>query len=145
MQPVRRLPAYLASPYSAIASDLTPDQKAAIREARYQQALKASHWLIANTWWVYSPIVHCHEIAKLNGLPTDAKFWKEFNEAMIDSFQSVIVLCEEGWSISKGVTMEIEYAKDMHCDLWYLVPSARVNEELREGYLFIDHAPLNTL
>jgi len=144
MLSVKRLPAYLASPYSAI-GDFTPELKAEIREARYRQALKAAHWMMGLRLWVYSPIVHCHEIAKLNSLPTDAKFWQSYNEDMIDSFQSVVVLCEEGWTVSVGVQMEIEYAQKFYCDLMYLVPKRFISDELKHDYQLLDHAPLNVV
>lgn len=135
-------PAYLASPYSPLVK-LTPEEKKDFLEMRYKQVLLATHFMLSKRLWVYSPIVHCHEIAKLNNLPTDAEFWKNYNHAIIEELPSVVVLCEEGWSQSKGVQDELEKALDWSRALYYLIPKKYVDESLPEPYVLIDHEPIN--
>ena len=48
-------------------------------------------------------------MALVEGLPTDAKYWQDYNHAMIDASQGVIVLRIPGWIESKGVAEEIVY------------------------------------
>ena len=96
---------YLASPYS--------HSEASIREARFKEAEAATVWFLKQKVWVYSPIVHCHALAKEHNLPTDAGFWQEFNHTMIERSSGVIVLGIEGWQESKGVKDEISFAREM--------------------------------
>ena len=93
---------YLASPYSH------PDP--AVREARYRAARDTAAWMLAQRLWVYSPIVHCHDLAQSAGLPTDFAFWGEYNRAMIASAESLYVLLLPGYLESVGVNAEIAYA-----------------------------------
>ena len=96
---------YLASPYSH------PDPE--VREARYIAVRDATTWHLQRRLWVYSPIVHCHDLAKAGGLPTDFDFWQDYNRTMIFHADSLYVLVIAGWQQSKGVTKEILYAKEL--------------------------------
>lgn len=93
---------YLASPYS--------HAEPRIRHERYLAVLDCKAWFLKQKIWVYSPIVHCHETARLHSLPTDVNFWKEYNHAMIDRLTGVLVLCIKGSGDSRGVRDEMEYA-----------------------------------
>lgn len=94
---------YIASPYTHPAES--------IREVRYRGAMRLTAFLLNHSIWAYSPIQHCHEMAKVHALPTDALAWQQYNEAFIRSFSSCCVLCLEGWEKSAGVKMEIEFAR----------------------------------
>lgn len=94
---------YLASPYSH------PDGE--VREGRYLRAQRALEYLLANKMWAYSPIVHCHPLAKRFSMPKDAKFWEEYNHVMIDHCDSILVLQIPGWEESIGVAEEMAYAR----------------------------------
>lgn len=89
---------YLASPYTH------PDPF--IREERYLRAAKALMFLLLRKEWAYSPIVHCHELAKIGGLPPDAKFWEEYDFAMLAQCKKFVILRIEGWETSKGIAGE---------------------------------------
>lgn len=93
---------YLASPYS----DLSPR----VREERFYAAMRATAWLLMQRIWVYSPIVHCHELAIRCSLRFDAEYWQEYNEAMLISANKLFVLGIDGWDKSKGVTGERAFA-----------------------------------
>ena len=96
---------YLASPYSS------PDP--AISAQRALAAQRATAWLLAQRIWVYSPIVHCHELALAHSLPKDFFFWRDYNFAMLERARGLIVLMIDGWRESKGVSAEISYAKEL--------------------------------
>jgi hypothetical protein len=80
---------YLASPYSAASEELM--------EERYASALDAVAQLLRQRRWVYSPIVHCHELARRCGLPRDFAFWRDYNFAMLDRADAFCVLQLPGW------------------------------------------------
>ncbi len=136
-------PSYLASSYSHRDPDWTENQRMEHRHSRWNAAMHATGWLLSKKIWTYSPIVHCHDLAQFYNLPTDAIFWKEFNEEMIDRFGALTVLCDDRWTTSRGVNMEIEYAEEKGYVLHYLVPKEFVSDELGEPYVILDYRPLN--
>lgn len=103
---------YLASPYSH------PD--AFVREERYLRASKALTWLLERKRWAYSPIVHCHELAKIGGLPGDASFWREYDFYMLSKCDLFMMLRIEGWEASKGMRAEREEAQRLNIPWEYL-------------------------
>lgn len=86
---------YVAGPYSG-------DEEARAKEHRRLTA----KLLIAGVV-CYSPIVHCHEMAREHRLPGDAAFWAWYNFAMLDAAGKVILLELPGWQTSKGTTAEL--------------------------------------
>lgn len=106
---------YLASPYSS------PDLDTMIK--RYKEAMKATKWLLEQRIWTYSPIVHCHEIAVAFGLPRDFAFWHEYNRAMLESSERMLILTLEGWQKSGGVAEEVEHCRHLGLPVNYLSPS----------------------
>ena len=103
---------YLASPYS--------HADASVRESRYEAASYATAHLLNQRTWVYSPIVHCHELAKKFDLPTDFKFWKDYNFAMLSHARKLIILRCDGWEASKGVAAEKIEAERLNIPVEYL-------------------------
>ena len=89
---------YLASPYSH------PDSF--VREHRYLHALQAVSVLLGDGRWVYSPIVHCHELAKVMGHDPDFSFWQPYDFHMISICSEFMILRIEGWQESHGITAE---------------------------------------
>src|SRR6516225_6948685 len=67
--------AYLASPYSHPLTEVV--------NKRYDAALHATAYLLKHHVWVYSPIVHCHELAFTFDLPLNFDFWTDYNFAML--------------------------------------------------------------
>ena len=92
---------YIASPYS--------HRNKEIVEERYQAVMKYEIHLIKKHFITYSPIVHCHNMAKIGGLPTDAAYWMSRNFAMIKSARELHVLQLPGWNGSIGVNAEISF------------------------------------
>jgi hypothetical protein len=105
---------YLASPYTH------PDPH--VMDLRYHMALRALGWLMKRKIWTYSPIVHCHELARLHGLPRDANYWREYNLAMLDRASGMFVLRIDGIEQSNGVAGEIQRAQDTGQRTSWLTP-----------------------
>jgi hypothetical protein len=103
---------YLASPYS--------HKSPYVREMRYLLTMKKLAALLHSQLAVYSPIVHCHELAKVAGLPGDAAFWRTYNFAMLARCQGLYVFCIDGWKQSVGVEEEIAEAANLHLPVVYL-------------------------
>ncbi len=74
-----------------------------LAERYVANALRAGHH-------VYSPIVHCHELARKYNLPTDAAFWEQYNFAMLAPSQGLEVLHLPGWKDSRGLAGERRFA-----------------------------------
>lgn len=79
-------------------------------DARYHTAVEANASLLKAGLHAYSPIVHCHHMAKSCDLPTDFEFWKHFNLSMIRASQAFYVLCIGGWEHSLGLKGEYAFA-----------------------------------
>lgn len=104
---------YLASPYSH------PDP--AIREERYIRASKVLVELyLWRELWAYSPIVHCHELAKTFQLPRDAQFWKGYNTHMLLLATELHVIRLDGWDTSAGVQFEVDTANKAEIPVRYV-------------------------
>ena len=103
---------YLASPH------YDPDE--VVRELRYEQAMKATARLLCEGKWVYSPIVHYHEIARKHGLPNGFSFWKEYDEHMLGLAEAMYVLRLEGWNTSRGIASEIGFATKNQIPIYYI-------------------------
>jgi nucleoside 2-deoxyribosyltransferase len=96
---------YLASPYS--------HYDPAVREARYMAAIDAAAGLMEQGYHVISPIVACHPIAILYGLPMGYDYWLQLDERLIEACDAVCVLMIDGAEQSVGVAAEIKYARGL--------------------------------
>lgn len=91
---------YLASPYSAGGAGPF------LRELRYLQTMEHLAWMLRQGVHVYSPIVHCHELAKIADLPKNAPFWQAYNFTMLAGADMMHILMLEGWEHSDGIRDE---------------------------------------
>ena len=89
---------YLASPYT--------DEDHAVMEDRYAIVRDVTATLLARGEVIFSPIVHCHELAKYNDLPRDVGFWWRYNSGMISVAKAFAILTLDDWKESKGVRKE---------------------------------------
>lgn len=103
---------YLASPYT--------DPDPLIREMRYIRTAEVVTVLLRCGIWVYSPIVHCHHLSQVWGLPHDAAFWAAYDRAMIVASKGICVLRLEGWAKSAGVKGEIQLAIELGKRITYM-------------------------
>lgn len=94
---------YIASPYS--------HSDHAIVKARHSVVLAYTAHLLHNRKMVFSPIVHCHEIAQLASIRGDFAFWKKYNNTMLSGASKLLVLQLPGWTESVGVSNEIAFAE----------------------------------
>jgi len=94
---------YLASPFT--------HENTNVEHHRFIQAEVITALILKNNFNVFSPIVHCYEIAKKFKLPSDFTFWAIYDEAMLKRCTHVVILDIEGWEISKGVANEKRLAE----------------------------------
>jgi nucleoside 2-deoxyribosyltransferase len=94
---------YLASPHT--------HTLASVRNDRYLAALECTSWLIENGFWVFSPIVHSHNL-EISKERIDFEKWREFDFEIIRRMDEVWVLMMNGTETSKGVKEEIKFAKE---------------------------------
>ena len=95
---------YLASPYS--------HNNPSVMQARFKMAEKYTALLLQQGRVIFSPIVHCHELAKTYELPTDFAFWANYCLGMLEKADELWVLGLDGWRHSAGVTAEIKFAEN---------------------------------
>jgi hypothetical protein len=97
---------YLASPYTSHSKELM--------ETRYRLALHAAAVLANASYIVYSPIAYTHILAtKYNIQPTNSDWWVDFDESFIKNWATIIAVLQiPGYRTSKGVSREIEMARD---------------------------------
>lgn len=100
---------YLATPYTH--SD--PN----VIEERFQRVTKVAGKLLENGEVVFSPITHCHEIAKLHNLPTNWEWWMKIDREYLSKCKVLYILTLDGWENSKGVNAEIALAKEFGLDI----------------------------
>ena len=119
---------YIASPYT----DDDPD----VREGRYRAVcLFTSQALSKKPGYraVFSPIVHCHELAKISNLPHEMLFWRDYNCAMLQQARQLKVLQLPGWETSVGVHFEWGYAKGMGIEVTFIYAEPSILAELHSG------------
>jgi len=105
---------YLASPYT--------HSDPQVMEERYLAVCLKAAQLAKEGYYVYSPIVHWHPVAKLYGLPRDWEFWKRLDRESIQLMDEVWILKLEGWSISAGLENEILIAKEFNKPCIFIDP-----------------------
>lgn len=103
---------YLATPYSH------PDT--AIRCQRFDIVNRVAAHLMNEGMLIFSPISHTHPIAIAGGLPTGWEYWKKYDEEMLRICSQMIVLTQDGWEESRGVSAEIELAKRKNISIYYM-------------------------
>lgn len=106
---------YLGSPYSH------PDPL--IMKTRFMLAEQCTAELLQQGLVVFSPIVHCHELAHKYNLPTDFAFWQMYCLGMLRLAAQMYILQIPGVHESKGLQAEIKFAR--HAG----IPICFVNEE----------------
>jgi hypothetical protein len=107
--------AYVASAYSS------PD--ILVRQQRFHEVRDFVGWCLKMKLWVYSPIVHCHDIAAIHKLPKDHEYWLEYDFVMLDAAAELWVYAGMGnaWEQSRGVKEEITRAKSTDKPIWLAV------------------------
>lgn len=96
---------YLASPYTH------PDKE--VMHVRFFEAEHALFLALRDCHWVYSPIVHCHELARKHKLPTSHTYWLAYDTEFLRLSSELWTLYIPGWDTSKGVTYERKLAQTL--------------------------------
>ena len=102
---------YLASAYSH------PDPE--VRLMRYWAAVKKAAELMKAGENIFSPIAHTHEIGLILGDSVDHSFWMAQDKEILRRCDKLLVLLLPGWSESKGVAEEIEFARSIGIPVEY--------------------------
>lgn len=110
---------YLASVYSLNATT-DSEEHVKLREGRYLQVMRKTKELLEKGLTVFSPILHCHPMSVIYGLPKDFSFWECLDKSYIDNCNVVWVYKMEGWEESRGITQEIAYAKSQGKHIIYI-------------------------
>jgi nucleoside 2-deoxyribosyltransferase len=84
---------------------------------RYIKACEVAGDLMKAGYEVFSPIAHSHPISKYSfghsSVQTDFDFWMKQDLAVLKHCDILVVLGMEGWSQSRGVAREIEFARSI--------------------------------
>lgn len=89
---------YLASPYNG-----TPE----VMQVRYEATRAVTARLLSIGHMIYSPIVHCHDLALHHELPKHFPFWRTYNLHFLDKADELWVHQLPGWNDSYGVNEEV--------------------------------------
>lgn len=116
---------YLASPYSH------PNPR--VREDRAYQAGCFAALLRRRDIPVFAPIPFWHHLAIEHNLPKDAASWWRYNRTFLAHCSDLYVLKLEGWSVSQGVMMEIDFATDLYMPTHYFNGETFAEEKATEG------------
>lgn len=113
---------YVASPYTPYNhADLTAQQVSDAFDNAYMEVLLFVTQQLQHGLPVFSPIVHCHPLAKLTAMPRTWEFWWELNKKYLDASEAVHVACIHGWQVSGGVAAEVKYADKINIPVTYFV------------------------
>lgn len=113
---------YLASPYSHV--------NPKVRHARYLAVQQTVVECLRYRIWVFSPIVHCHELKLKYLLPPEFSFWMEYDLSILSEAGQLNVLELPGWKESLGIQEEIRFAKMHHIPVYHIAPSEEALKEL---------------
>lgn len=105
---------YLACPYT--------HKYESVMEDRTQKATKVAAMLMEDRNNVFSPLTHSHALVSHmeEDLQTSFSFWLSRDLQIIDFCTHVYVLMLDGWDESKGVAVEIAYAKEWNIPIKFL-------------------------
>ena len=107
---------YIATPYTLFKDGL---------DAAAEAACRVAGALIKEGVSVYSPIAHCHWIAKFSGIdPLAVDLWLEQQDPMIAGARGLIVAKLPGWDGSDGVRHEVRKFRTAG----KLIVSAEIND-----------------
>jgi hypothetical protein len=114
---------YVASPYS------DPDK--AVQLGRYLETLHVVAQLMAQRLPVFSPIVHCHEVALRYDLPGDAAYWQEYNTSFLRKAVAIYIILLPGWDVSKGVAQEAALAEHLNIPIHFVNVDGTIQSPLK--------------
>jgi Domain of unknown function (DUF1937) len=112
---------YIGGPYSKYPDGL---------DAAFDEVCRIAGWFAQAGFPVYSPIAHCHPIAKASGLnPHDHKIWLPFCEPVMTGSKGLIVAKMATWDESFGLQQEIVYFNSARKPIRYLDPATMLLDD----------------
>lgn len=102
---------YLASRYS--------DHSIEVMHNRFLTTQRVVAAMLMRKEFVYSPIVHCHELSVAYVLPRDFQFWQQYDFDMLRRADRLVVLNEFNVELSIGVTAEVKFARSFNLPIVY--------------------------
>lgn len=106
---------YLATPYAKWHGG---------HEDAFRHAAALGGRLLAKGVHCFTPIAHSHPMAE--NAPSlghaDHSIWMPFDKQFVDAAFGIIVADMDGWRESKGVTMEVNWAREQGKPLWLMSP-----------------------
>lgn len=102
---------YLATPHS--------HPSPFVREQRYLLAAEYTAFRLLKGDFIYSPIVHTHQLSLWANFPADFAFFERYDFDMLQRCDQLCVLMIDGWDKSRGVRAEIAFAQVHHIPVVY--------------------------
>jgi hypothetical protein len=96
---------YLASPYTG--------ETLEEMQERYEKVMEHTAWMLDRSVTVYSPIMHCHNMAMKHALPRSVDFWLYHDKNMIMASHELRILTLDRWRQSVGIKAEIKFARSI--------------------------------
>lgn len=103
---------YIASPYN---HDVD-----AVRISNYKHVSQYVARLVANGHVALSPITYGHTLLDFHVMPYDWEFWSNFCISFLHKSDELHVYKMPGWDVSRGVTEEIQLAKELNIPIIYI-------------------------
>lgn len=103
---------YIASPYSH------NDPAVVIKNFELVSQLAAN--LCSEGHVAFSPITYGHTLLAYKDMPSDWAFWKNFCLSFLQHCDELLVYQIPGWDMSRGVTEEINFAKENNITIKYI-------------------------
>jgi hypothetical protein len=115
---------YIASPYSH------EDKK--IVKKNWETVTKYVAGIVSEGHVAISPITYGHVLLDWKEMPSDWDFWKNFCLTILNKCDKMIVLKMDGWDVSRGVSEEIEWAKENSIPIeWIEVEKEEVTKNIK--------------
>jgi hypothetical protein len=93
---------YLASPYTDKSSRVRAERVTVVTRACASLSLRHPRKVI------FSPIIHCHPLDRMQAGKFDYRFWINWSAHMLDLADAMWVLMMPGWQTSRGIAAEIQ-------------------------------------
>lgn len=103
---------YLCTPYTKYKHGL---------ETAYQMAAQMTMYLQMQGFFIYCPIVHSHTPSNYcpKSLKESHDFWLTIDKQFVKISRGLIVCKMQGWDESKGIQIELDYAKELDLPVYY--------------------------
>lgn len=113
---------YLATPYSKYTDGL---------EQAFSDAARLAARLMQKGYRIYSPIVHCHPLARYGNIDPNASLWLANDEMMMNKSDTLFVAKLDGWQKSDGINSEIKFFDGAFKPVFTVTPDTLKLEPVR--------------